>query len=338
MFTKKFSGKISAFTLVEITIALTLFAVVASISMVVTSNILKTSKKIQAQIFLYSETEAIMDQLELAVQKNAVDYEAYFLRNVGHQSSKETGWATTNYGDYQQTFIDPGTSGIPDTTAGVYSGISGYGSSCSSDTSMEYSSECPTEIPVADSIDQDTGEHPYPDKSSSDANTYSNAFCEGSSGCTALSYYITDELILVNAGGDNRIIFVKQSDGSEYRVAKSVMSGIDSDGNGAVDLWECTSDYTCTNSDGGPSTSEFQPITPSLINILNFEIYISPIEDPYRAFAETAEVTQVQPQIKIILTSTLSDSYGSFLGDTPEITIQRTVSTGVYSKVESYEE
>lgn len=328
MFTKK-----KAFTLVEMLISLTLFATVAGISMVVTNNILKSTKKIQAQIFLYTETEAIMDQLVIAVQNNALDYESYFLRNVGHQGAAETGWATTNYGDYQQTFMDPGTSGIPSTSAGVYSGVTGYGTACTSAGST-YPDDCPTSIPYTDSIDLDTGEHPFPDKTSGDDDTYSNAFCEGSSTCTALSNYFTDELILVNANGDLRTIFGLISG----QISKVLMNGTDSDGDGAVDLWQCDSDYTCTGTDGGPTESEFKSITPALVSVTNFNLFISPVEDPYRAFAETELVTQIQPQVTIILTVTLSDDYGSFLGDTPEITIQRTVSTGVYSKVESYDE
>ena len=84
---------------------------------------------------MYTEAQALMDQLDQAVNRNTIDYEAYFARNVGHQGSVDTGWATPNYGDYQQTFMDPGTAGIPDTADGndgVYSTIDGYGAACSS--------------------------------------------------------------------------------------------------------------------------------------------------------------------------------------------------------------
>lgn len=326
-----------AFTLLETLISITLFATVASVSAVLINNVLKTSKKIQAQTFLYQETDAIIDRLASAVQNNALDYESYYLRNVGHQGSAETGWATTNYGDYQQTFMDPGTQSIPSSTDGVYKNVDGYGTACTS-AGGTYPDDCSSSTPYADSLDLDTGKHPFPDKTSGDDDTYSNAFCEGLSSCTALSNYFTDELILINANGDLRTIFAKTATGSDYSISQIVMNGTDSDGDGAVDLWQCDSDYTCTGTDGGPTESEFKSITPSSISISGFRIYISPVEDPYRAFAETAEVTQMQPQVTIILTATLSDAFGDVLGDTPEVIRQRTFSTGIYSKIESYEE
>ncbi len=351
MFTRK-----KAFTLVEMTISVTLFAVVASVSMVVTSNILKSTKKIQAQIFLYTEAQALMDQLDQAVNRNTIDYEAYFARNVGHQGSVDTGWATPNYGDYQQTFMDPGTAGIPDTADGndgVYSTIDGYGAACSSPTTDEYPTDCPDQIPLTASLDIDTGEHPYPDKngtSDGSSGTSSNAMCEYPDTCSGIGFYDSNELILINGSGDRRTIFVKELYSTDnYGISKVEMDGTDSDNDGAVDDWVCASAYEdCTGPGNVPNvddltvttgdSDDFEFISPSLINITNFYVYIAPIEDPYRAFAEDSLSVQIQPQVTIVFTATLSSDYGTFLGTTPTITLQRTISTGVYSKINSYAE
>ncbi len=350
MFTRK-----KAFTLVEMTISVTLFAVVASVSMVVTSNILKSAKKIQAQVFLYTEAQALMDQLDQAVNRNTIDYEAYYAREVGRQGSPESGWATVNYGEYQQTFMDPGTQDIPNTTEGVYDNVNGYGAACSSVVSLEYPTDCPTEIPLTASLDLDTGAHPFPDiddilSSTSDDETYSNAMCEGSSTCTAISYYDSDELILINGSGDRRTIFVQElySTGN-YGLSKVEMDGTDSDNDGAVDNWVCASAYEdCTVPGNVPhvddltntttDSDDFEFISPSLLSITSFYVYIAPIEDPYRAFAEDSLSVQIQPHVTIVFTATLSSDYGTFLGTTPTITLQRTISTGVYSKINSYAE
>lgn len=347
MFTRK-----KAFTLVEMMISISLFAVVASISMVVVSNILKSTRKIQAQVFLYTEAQALMDQLDQAVNRNTIDYEAYYARLVGHQGVPETGWATIHYGDYQQTFIDPGTQGIPSSTDGVYGGIDGYGASCTA-TGGVHPTDCPTAVPLTSSLDQDTGAHPFPDidtmSSRSGDETYSNATCENSATCNAITHYPSNELILINAGGDTRTIFEKElySTGN-YSISKVVMNGTDTNNDGAVDNWVCSSDFTCTGGDGGPApgdltnatadSTNFKYLTPSLLNITSFYVYISPIEDPYRAFAEDSLAVQMQPQVTIVFTATLSSSYGTFLGTTPSITLQRTISTGVYSKINSYAE
>lgn len=336
MFTRK-----KGFTLIEMMISISLFAVVASISMVVTSNILKTTKKIQAQVFLYTEAQALMDQLDQEVNRNAIDYEAYYGRTVGHQGTPDTGWATVNYGDYQQTFMDPGTQSIPSSTDGVYSGVDGYGSACSA-TGGTYPDDCSTSIPLTASLDLDTGAHPFPDidtivSSRSDDETYSNAMCENASTCSAITHYTSDELILINGGGDRRTIFEEVSNG----LSKVVLDGADTDNDGSVDHWTCTSDYSCSGSDyddGPADTSEFETITPSLLSITSFYVYVAPIEDPYRAFAEDSLAVQIQPQVTIVFTATLSSAYGTFLGTTPSITLQRTISTGVYSKINSYAE
>lgn len=346
MFTKK-----KAFTLIEMMISVTLFAVVASVSTVVMSNILKSTKKIQAQVFLYTEAQALMDQLDQAVKRNAIDYEAYFARNVGYQGTVDTGWATPDYGDYQQTFIDPGTQGIPNTTEGVYSGVNGYGSACSSPTTDEYPADCPDQIPLTASLDLDTGEHPYPDKSSTDgaSGTYSNAMCEGLSTCTGISYYDSNELILINGGGDRRTIFEKELySSSNYGISKVEMDGTDTDGDGSVDNWVCPDEYDCTGTGNIPNvedltdtdldSDDFQYITPEMLNITSFYVYVVPIEDPYRAFGEDSLSVQIQPHVTIVFTATLSSDYGTLLGTTPTITLQRTISTGVYSKINSYAE
>lgn len=332
-----------AFTLIEIIITLTLFSVVALAITTVMANTLRTTKKLRAQVFLYTETEALLNQLASAIQNNTIDYEAYYARNVGKQGTKEIGWATPDYGAYQQTFMDPGTQGIPSSTDGVYKNVDGYGSACTS-AGGTYPDDCPTAIPYTDSLDLDTGAHPFPDIDSiysaySDDDTYSNAVCENSSSCGDITNYPLNELILINGGGDERTIFEKELySGSDYGIAKVAMAGTDTDNDGAVDLWKCDSDYTCTYSDGGPDSTEFKFITPSLLNVTDIYFYIVPIEDPYRAFAESSEKVQIQPQVTIVLTATLSSDYGSFLGDTPTVTVQRTVSTGVYSKINSYAE
>ena len=129
------------------------------------------------------------------------------------------------------------------------------------------------------------------------------------------------------------------------------MDGTDTDGDGSVNSWNCASGYSCTGAStelGGPAssdltntttdTSNFEFITPSMLNITSFYVYIAPIEDPYRAFGEDSLSVQIQPQVTIVFTATLSSDYGTLLGTTPTITLQRTISTGVYSKINSYAE
>jgi prepilin-type N-terminal cleavage/methylation domain-containing protein len=342
MYTKK------AFSIVETLIALTIFSIIAAASSVVMSNVLRSSRKINSQIFLYTETQALMDQLTKAVQRNTVDYEAYYARNV----LGESGWNTENYGFYGQAFYNPGVDGGPD-EAGPYDEIAyevdGYGTYCE-DMSGSYPTDCSTDTPVSDSQDYDTGANPFDGIDSTHAalsdSSYMNAFCStGTSDCQNMGEAYSEELILINSDGSERLIFVRENSGDEnYQLSQAVMYGSDSDYDGISDEWTCASDYSCTATGPDPDdltdgadSSSFMPISPSKLQIEEFYVYISPVEDPYRAFAEADTGIQIQPQVTIIITTSLSSDYGSVIGTAPTITIQRTISAGVYSEVTSYE-
>lgn len=342
--------KRKAYTLIELMIALSIFAVVAVLCVNALVTSMASARRIQAQVYLYTEAQTLMDQLARAVERNTVDYEAYYLRYA--YDAPETGWETVNYGYYGQSFYNPGF-GDPSPLEGPYTGIEGYGVLCS-DGINYYPESCPSEIPNYDYLDLNTGAHPFSeidDFSYTDDPAYMNAFCEtNSSGvdCTAWSEIVMNELILINGAGDERTIFVQEqfnSSSSEYFISKIKMAGTDSDYDGISDIWICNKDYDCEGAMGGPDASdltdsgdsadEFVPISPSRLNVSGFAIYISPFEDPYRAFAE--EDSQIQAQVTIVLTVTLSDEYATrLLGEVPSITLQRTISTGVYSEVTSY--
>lgn len=314
-------------------ITLSIFAVVSMISVNVITNTLKSARRIQTQVFLYTEAQALADRLTRDVESNAVDYEAYFARNV----LGETGWETQNYGQYAQAFYNPGVNGP--SAPGPYPGIGGYGAYCNSQGDGEYPADC--EVPAFSDIDVNTGAHPftgigggYPDQPED-----MNAFCREDGvtvlDCTEFQHHITDELILINEQGDERLIYrlVDQAGpSSNTQLAKMSMLGTDTDNDGLVDNWACASIYGCTV----PLLSDFQPVSPSALTIESFYITITPTEDPYRAFTESELL--VQPQVTFFLTVSLSDSFGvGIIGDPPSISIQRSISTGVYKEIVSYE-
>jgi len=334
-----------AFTIVELLIAMTIFALVAMVTVNVMVNGMASSKKLQAQLDLHSEGELIMNRLVSEIKRNTIDYEAYYARNV----QGETGWETQNYGFYGQSFYDPGSGGWDE---GPYSSLSDYwGVLCSDGTSI-YPDDCPTETPTYADLDLDTGTHPFTGIGSpyTDDDTSMNALCEDATDCNALEYAVTDELILINSAGDLRTVFTRElfnASSMEYRLSSVKLTGSDSDADGLVDAWVCSSDYTCTGTgdvpdsadltDTDPTTAtDFQAFTPSSINIQDFYVLIAPMEDPYRAFAE--EDSQVQPYVTIRMTLIVSEDYGtSFIGETPTLTLQRTVPINVYGEVVSYE-
>lgn len=325
---------IKAFTLIEMMITLTIFAVVSLMATYTMISAVKSAKKIQANAYLYSEAESIMDQLARSIEINTVDYEAYYSR----VAKGDTGWETPNYGFYAQSFYNPGSGGTGET--GPYDEIS---------AENYYGANSLDGVPLSEEEDYDTGAHPftgigefdmfgdyYEDPSSM------NAFCEGTSTeCANPAKGIWDEIILINGGGDSRLIYrlTPPNDDGEYQLAKMQMFGTDTDNDGIVDSWACDAKYNCTGTfeeNAVPVLGDFKPINSTSINIRDFYVQISPLDDPYRAFAE--EDGQIQPQITITLTASISQNYAfGLLGDLPTITLQRTISTGVYSEVESFE-
>lgn len=343
-----------AYTIAETLITITIFVVLASVGLEVMTSGIQSSKKIKADTFLVTEAQALMDLIGIDVASNAIDYEAYFAREV----LAETGWTTTDYGAYGRAFIHPGDDGGPTHSAmSPYDFTDSYGSLCP-DGSSTYPDDCPSDIPLTDSLDFDTGAHPFTDiddidSSTMDNPTYNNAFCgDNSADCADMQSYQTNELLLINGAGDQRIVILREcldSDCEDYRLAKVVLKGKDTDNDGIAETWTCNDDYTCNGSDDGPAETDltdddsgagedFMPISPSKLDIEDFYILVTPVEDPYRAFAEEDENIQIQPKVTIVMTVTLSDSYAKgILGDTPSITVQRTLSTEVYNEVTSYE-
>jgi prepilin-type N-terminal cleavage/methylation domain-containing protein len=151
------------------------------------------------------------------------------------------------------------------------------------------------------------------------------------------------------------------------------LDGIDSDRNGVMDIFTCSQVYTCDQPDDiylltvlnpkfpgienhdditelGIKTAtrsnrknplilesnNFIPITPFRSTVEDLKFIITPVEDPYKAYAEID--MQAHPSVKILLTMKPSkaekDKYPG--QDPPSITIQRTVTAGVHGKVESY--
>jgi type II secretory pathway pseudopilin PulG len=335
-------GKRAATTLVELMITVSIFSAVAVTAIGILMNTMQSTRRIQSQVFLYTEAQAAMDLLARSVENSTVDYEAYFDRNV----LGGTAWHTEHYGYYGQSFYDPGTAGPVD--EGPYDLMTSYAGSLGSDygvhcygtgstTTDEYPADCPTETPIYAEGDLGTGQFPYTGDSQD-----ASAFCGDAGHCSNADHQLQDELILVNGNGDERFVFRLIGSEGNYKIGKTALSGTDRDGDGTVDLWTCMSGYDCggTYSVGGtdysvPREEDFKALTPSFLNVKSFTVIVSPAEDPFKAFAESDQ--QIQPQVTLIMTLTLSDDYTKgLLGNAPEITLQRTVSTGVYAEVESY--
>jgi hypothetical protein len=346
-------------------ITMTIFAIVAVLAFTLMSNSLKSMRKIQAQVFLYTEAQNVMDQVARVVEGNTVDYEAYYDRYVENESAAP-GWDTPTYGYYAKSFYHPGDDGYD--ASGPYDdeGIVGYGGLCADGVSA-YPNDCPAEeYALAGTPDDISGSHPfnniefYPGSPYVADQSTMNAFCESDTvgECASFDLNLMEELILINAAGDERFIFLLEMfdmDSNDYYLSKVHMLGSDTTGNGISDSWACHGKYDCeeTGLIGQPvpdpmdltdtdnlfdvkDQNDFQPITSSNLTVKEFFIYIAPAENPFLAYEEVD--MQIQPHVTLLLTVSLSEKYSQgILGEVPEVTIQRTISSGVYNAVKSYE-
>ena len=339
-------------------VTLTIFAVVASLSMTVLSNSMRSTKKIQAQAYLYTEAHALMDQITRVVERSAIDYEAYYDRNVYAiiEDGETIEWMKTHrfhtpeYGAYGKAFFNPGTTGGPPDggpdDSGPYGSIGGYGEYCVDGVGV-YPDDC--DSPSFETQDTNTFTHPFVGIADF-AGAYEslpedmNAMCRREVGdpvdfCDFPENYVHEELILISSTGDERTVFKRREKDlypDDYDMKRVDMLGEDTDSDGFVDTWECTPVIYDCGDNFTPNLAEFEVITPSNVSVDAFNLYITPLDDPYRAIFESG--SQLQPQVTIFMTMSLSEGFAEgILGELPNISIQRTISTEVYQEIKTFE-
>jgi len=285
-----------ALTIIELIVAMSIFAVLATMGIMVLSQVSKISRQVEMEEYLYTETQAVLERISKTIQSSAIDYEEYYNQNI------ELGDYGENYGSYHAQFFD---------------GVNEMG------------------------LNPATGD----DKEA-------NAFCAGDPTCSTIySYHLVNELYLINGSGTERTYFAIEDDADgNQSIAVIEMQGSDTDEDGLIDAWVCSDGYTCDGTeilddvslgflpnpvdltDGDRYDTNFVPLTPSSINISEFYFYLSPIEDPFKGFAEDSEdvieSVQVQPKVTIIIIAEyIADNV---LGSTaPNIQVQTTIGTGV---------
>jgi prepilin-type N-terminal cleavage/methylation domain-containing protein len=356
-----FTSSPRAFTLIEVVIAITLFAALSTMGVMVLSEVSKASKKVEMEEYLYTEGQHLLERIAREVQNNGIDYEEYYSRMIVQNGS--SGINRTfgeNYDQYHRTFFNPGSGGPSATEYQDFYGGNNYGGLCT-DGSTTYSTSGSCNL-LFSTADYETGVRPYngsgydPDS----ANAFCDEFLASYTNCTNdLSYHQTNQLFLINKNGTERTYFVRE----RGRIAMVELDGTDSDNDGLIDTWECDTDFTCNGSDGtgtdnlpypgdlAPSDDvddeDFYVISPKNLGIDEVSFYISPLEDPFKAYGETDSATfasvQLHPKVTIVLTLTYIsyDSAGNPVdftgtGDAPTMTLQTTVSTGNRNVIDSY--
>ena len=303
-----------------------------------------------------------MEKILREVQRSTIDYEEYYSQIVLSEY-----YYGQNYGAYGSTFYDLGGGGpLSELTALVTAGGDGIdGTDCSG--TMPYDEYFFTEdCEGLDSSTYDTnmGLHPTAGDELSE-----NALCE-TVDCDGVENALQTELYLIDSSASRKVIFALESftndiGDDEQVISMLALTGDDVDGDGITDYWECSEEYTCENdsvnhwyyysdpdvltsqsynipegsmdlTSGGIDDDDFEPITPSGMNVVELYFYIAPFEDPYRAFSETDQSVQQHPHVIVYMTvEPSSELTQGLLGEDWTLTLQGSASAAVFSDVPS---
>jgi prepilin-type N-terminal cleavage/methylation domain-containing protein len=326
------------FTLVELLIATAIFSVFLVAIVTLTINMYRDSKRIELEEQMYQDMRAMMRQITVMVEGNAIDYEEYYRAQAGDDEYAGAG-AAYDYGDYAKQFFDFGDDGAPGVLCN--DGV----------TPVEDDPGC---IVDKSTIDLNVGQNPV-NGLPEDA----NAFCGAFAACPGVLDPLHEQyqLYLINGDGTRKTILALEQverDPGEGPVVENVMStlwldGADTDGDDITDNWSVSDEFSGSIADMvadlGAASSEsdvysgFIPISPLRTNITDLKFYISPLEDPYKGFAETdvASGTLVQPHITVVMTAEPSVMERlDYFGAPPTETLQTTIYSDVRKNVRSY--
>jgi len=310
------------FTIVELLIATSIFAIFLTSLIGFMVTLYSSSRRIQLQEKLFQDMRAMMRQITTMVESNNIDYEEYFRVATGDKTFGSGNGTKYSYGDYEKQFYDFGWDGP--------------GALCNDKTTPAYSG-C---IIDKTTLDKNTGKKD------------GNAFC-GSGTSTnpcpvdATSMREQDQLYLINKNGTRKTFIalepiVKKVNGTEvleHAISTFWMNGQDTDGDDIVDNWTNGVEFNVIKPVGYDLTHKsteknmydgFIPISPLRSDIVSLKFYISPLEDPYKAFAETdpSSGTLIQPSVTVILTMKPSATQlQNYLGEIPTETLQTTIGT-----------
>ncbi|MCF7836149.1 prepilin-type N-terminal cleavage/methylation domain-containing protein [Candidatus Gracilibacteria bacterium] len=284
------------FTLVEVIVAISIFLIVIAATTGMFTDAFATKRKAELSRTLYEESRIVLERIVKEVRRGTIDYEEYFSRTQVGSTAPGK-----NYGLYAAKFYQ----------------------------------NCAI-LPCVD------------DLAKSEVTRFSENIGENTSALgSALSTNLQTELYLITAEGNEKTIIKTENDVLEKRIVMLKLPGGDSDADGQIDEWIIYNgatkpspsqfwDFCSTYIANECSLFKFQKIQPDSINITSLKFYISPLEDPRKAFAEFTDDIQQQPHVTIILTAEPSGAYSRGIrGDLPTVTLQTTVAARAQNEVKS---
>lgn len=231
-------------TMVEVLIAVSLFAIVTVVANSIFVSIVELQKKSTVQNAIFEDLRIIIQQLTFEIQNGAIDYEEYYNVCViqdGCSDSNKEAYLGINYGVYGSRFFDPGAKTDPLIPA---KNPEDLGAECDYPKVLAPGAAC--EIIHNPSIDLNVGQNPF-----TGDGKIANAFCDNGRGlCGGDEFREMTELYLIDKTGRKKTMLgrklVKEnSKGNDWAIGKVVLDGKDIDQNGIIDTFVCANGYLC---------------------------------------------------------------------------------------------
>jgi prepilin-type N-terminal cleavage/methylation domain-containing protein len=339
--------KKKGFTLVEIILASSIFAVVGLIAVTVFVNILRIQQRVSLENALYEDARFMMERIAREIRTNTVDYEEYYNKLVEKQPYGKT------HGCYATRFYNPGSD-------------NDFGAKCNNGENPLIKPDC---VIDKTTLDINTGQNPYfgngfQDSAAKDA----NAFCDKNfasdvdpacgDATSLVNHNLNNQLYLIDSKGREKSLLAQKALTREpdvqYSLALLRLDGEDGDNDNLIERWTncsnnafcCAKEFDCNNLTGSLEDTlnfdddhykGFIPISPSRTNVKSLQFYVAPLEDPRKAFAEDSPNIQQQPHVTVILTVEPAKSVlKNYNGEIPTVTLQTTITSRVYNVIPSY--
>jgi prepilin-type N-terminal cleavage/methylation domain-containing protein len=349
------------FTLVEIILASSIFAVVTLIGVTVFINVIRIQHRISLENAIYEDGRFMMERIAREIRQNTVDYEEYYRKVITPAQTYGK-----RYGCYASRFYNPEANG----DLGAYCSMSSGSPSLPYFPYTKLVQNDPGCVVDKTTLDMNTGQNPYTGAFGSNNNIINaNAFCDAytyGGTCPPIlpAPYEQGELYLINSKGTEKTFIAQKKVNTapeEYALSLLRLKGEDADTDGLVEKWVngptylCDPQFDCTgisatdpnltlekslvSANAADLYKGFVPISPMRTNLTSLKFYVSPIEDPRKAFAETDpnDGIQQQPHVTIVMSlQPAASELTNFAGDTPTVTIQTTITSRVYNEVRSY--
>lgn len=337
------------YTFVELMVAMGIFSVVLVLTTTITINFNNTQKRERARNMLIEETQFLLNRISNMIRDNQIDYAEYYSNS--YNSPAQAVEDPVEYGndpkEYEWRFYYLPTCQYPERHADNTSedGIACDRFNPSGFDEGFFDSYADNNLPALND-DRDAHAIMAPD------------------GASNADGYHQHELYLISVDGTTKTILKRLSnnidddddgqideqkiafwepgedltgndftDGGERLGMLQLVAEEDLDDDGELDFIPAV-DFQ-TDGDTDIEVTDFIPITPKTLDIVDLKFYIAPLDDPRKATDETGTDVQMQPHVTIVITTKPGAAWrrNFAVGEHVSISLQTTISSRVISNV-----